>query len=217
MSPDPTDSLERLSHLDLIRVVRDLVNEVTRLRAENETLTSALTKLRAEHQTVKDELARLKKLPPRPPIKPSGMEKATQQAAGPQTEGEKGGRSTRRRGSQLDKLTIGDTKVVRAKAPEGSRHKGYEDIVVQDLSLKPTAILYRRERWETPDGATIIADLDAGIVGGYGPNLHRIVLLLHTQGQMTCERILAFLNDVGVVATMLRIALRFRSGKSCAC
>ena len=191
MSPDPTDSLERLSHSDLIRVVRDLVGEVTRLRAENETLTSALTKLRAEHQTVKDELARLKKLPPRPSIKPSGMERATQQAAGPQSERDKGGRSTRRRGSQLDKLTIGDTKVVRAKAPEGSRHKGYEDIVVQDLSMNPTAILYRRERWETPDGATIIADLDPGIVGGYGPNLHRIVLLLHTQGQMTCERIVA--------------------------
>jgi hypothetical protein len=204
MSPDRTDSLERLSHLDLIRVVRDLVGEVTRLRAENETLTSALAKLRAEHQTVKDELARLKKLPPRPPIKPSGMEKATP-AAGPQTEGEKGGRSTRRRGSQLDKLTIVDTKVVRAKAPEGSRHKGYEDVVVQDLSVNPTAILYRRERWETPDGETIIAELDPGIVGGYGPNLHRMVLLLYTQGQMTCERILAFLNDVGVVISKRQV------------
>jgi hypothetical protein len=205
MCPDPTDSLDRLSHSDLIRVVRDLVSEVTRLRAENEALNVALTKLRAEHQTVKDELARVKKLPPRPPIKPSGMEKATQQAAGPQTDGEKGGRSTRRRGSQLDKLTISDTVVVKAKAPEGSRHKGYEDIVVQDLSLKPTAIRYRRERWETPDGSTIVADLDAGIVGGYGPNLHRMVLLLHTQGQMTCERILALLNDVGVVISKRQV------------
>jgi hypothetical protein len=205
MSPDPTDSLEQLSHSDLIRVVRDLVGEVTRLRAENETLNGALAKLRAEHQTVKDELARLRKLPPRPPIKPSGMDKATQQAAGPQTDGKKDGPSTRRRGSQLDKLTISDTVVVKAKAPEGSRHKGYEDIVVQDLSLNPTAILYRRERWETPDGATIVADLDPGIVGGYGPNLHRLVLLLHTQGQMTCERILALLNDVGVVISKRQV------------
>jgi hypothetical protein len=61
------DSLERLSQADLIGVVRDLIGEVGRLRAENEKLVDALTKLKAEHQAIKDELARLKKLPPRPP------------------------------------------------------------------------------------------------------------------------------------------------------
>jgi len=60
--------------------------------------------------------------------------------------GDKGGRSTRRRGSQLDKLTIGSTELVRAKVPACSRHKGYEDIVVQDLSLHPQVTRYRRER-----------------------------------------------------------------------
>ena len=76
------DSLDRLSHDDLIGVVRELIDEVTRLRSENEKLSAALSKLRAEHQAVKDELARLKHLPPRPPIKPSGMDKATD-AKGP--------------------------------------------------------------------------------------------------------------------------------------
>ena len=138
--------LERLSHDDLIGVVRDLIHEVTRLRSENEKVGGALAKLKVEHQAVKDELARLKHLPPRPPIKPSGMDKATD-AKGPEAVGAKGGRSTQRRGSQLDKLTIGATVVAAAKAPPGSRHKGYEDIVVQDLSLKPTVTRYRRERW----------------------------------------------------------------------
>ena len=178
-------SLELLSQTDLVGVVRDLIQEVTRLRLENEKLSVALGKLRVEHQAAKDELARLKHLPPRPPIKPSGMDKATD-AKGPEGRGgEKGGRSTQRRGSQLDKLTIGATVVVRAKAPAGSRHKGYEDIVVQDLSLKPTVTRYRRERWETPDGETIVANLNSGIVGGYGPNLNRLVLALHFAGQMS--------------------------------
>ncbi len=198
------DSLERLSHDDLIGVVRDLIHEVTRLRAENEKFVGALGKLRIEHQAVKDELARLKRLPPRPPIKPSGMDKATE-AKGPEGGGEKGGRSTQRRGSQLDKLTIGATVVVAAKAPAGSRHKGYEDIVVQDLSLKPTATRYRRERWETPDGETIVAELDPGIVGGYGPHLHRLVLALHFSGQVTCERIVALLNGMGVVISKRQV------------
>src|ERR1700757_2296237 len=111
------DSLERLTQADLIGVVRELIGEVGRLRAENEKLSGALTRLKVEHQAVKDELARMKNLPPRPPQKPSGMDKATdrggssfdQRSEGKSAKGEK---SSRRRGSQLDKLTIDATILV---------------------------------------------------------------------------------------------------------
>ncbi len=56
---------------ELIGLVRTLIGEVTRFQAEYEKVSGALAKLRVEHQAVKDELARLKKLPPRPPQKPS--------------------------------------------------------------------------------------------------------------------------------------------------
>ena len=117
------DSLERLTQADLIGVVRDLIGEVGRLRAENEKLSGALRKLKVEHQAVKDELARLKNLPPRPPQKPSGMDNATERGGlgGGGDKSAAGEKSSRRRGSQLDKLTIGVTVVVRAKAPAGSR------------------------------------------------------------------------------------------------
>jgi len=203
MPPSEPDSLERLTPSELIGVVRDLIGEVTRLRSENEKLGVRFAKLKVEHQAVKDELARLKHLPPRPPQKPSGMDKATR--AGELEAIDKGGRSTRRRGSRLDKLTIGATVVVRAKAPAGSRHKGYEDIVVQDLSLHPQVTRYRRERWETPDGRKIVADLDPSIVGSYGPNLQRLVLALHFSGQVTCERIVALLNGMGVVISKRQV------------
>ena len=60
------------------------------------------------------------------------------------------------------------------------------------------ATLYRRERWQTPDGKTLTAPLPAGIVGGCGPHLIRLVLALHFQGQMTCERIVALLAGLGL-------------------
>jgi hypothetical protein len=91
---------------------------------------------------VKDELARVKHLPPRPPIKPSGMDKSTQgkeREAGDQ----KTGRSSRRRGSQLDRLKIGATIVVKANPPAGSRNKGFEDIVVQDLMQRRQSLRVR--------------------------------------------------------------------------
>ena len=62
---------------ELIGLVRDLLGEVGRLRAANEALQGEAARLKSENQTLKDEIARLKHLPPRPPLKPSGMEKAT--------------------------------------------------------------------------------------------------------------------------------------------
>src|SRR5271156_1468630 len=204
MAPDPADSLERLSHSDLIGAMRVLVGEFARLRAEHEKVLGTLAKLQIEHQAVKDELARYKKLPPRPPQKPSGMEKATDPPDAATGEA-KDERSTRRRGSNLDKLKIDQTVIMPVAAPAGSRRKGYEEIVVQDLVLNPSVTLYRRERWETSDGQTLIAPLGQGIVGGYGPHLHRLVLVLHFQGQMTCERILALLNGAGVVISKRQV------------
>jgi len=63
----------------------------------------------------------------------------------------------------------------------------------------------RRERWETPDGERLIAPLPAGIVGGCGPHLHRLVLMLHFQGQMTCERIVALLAGLGLAISKRQV------------
>ncbi len=54
------------------------------------------------------------------------------------------------------------------------------------------------ERWVTPSGETILAPLPAGIVGGFGPELRRFVLVLHAQDQVTTERLTALLNAIGV-------------------
>src|SRR5271154_2690892 len=171
MSPGASDSLERMTPTELVGLVRRLLGEVERLRAQNEKVGAALVGLRVENQTLKDEIARLKHLPPRPPLK----------------------------------LSIDRTETLSVEAPAGSRHKGFEDIIVQDLMLKAETTRYRRERWETPEGERLIALLPAGIVGGCGPHLHRLVLMLHFQGQMTCERIVALLTGLGLAISKRQV------------
>jgi hypothetical protein len=204
MASLPTDSLETLSPTELIGLVRGLIGEVERLRKQNEKLTAALAAAKRENQELKDEIRRLKGLPPRPPMKPSGMEKATDRPA-PEGPGEADGSPPRRRGPGVSKLSIDRTVTLTAPAPAGSRRKGYEEIIVQDIAFKPEVTLYRRERWTTPDGRTVTADLPAGVVGGCGPNLHRLVLTLHFQGQMTCERIVAVLAAAGVAISKRQV------------
>jgi Transposase IS66 family len=205
MSPGSIDSLERMTPAELIGLVRRLIAEVGRVRAESERLSEALAGLRVENQTLKDEIARLKGLPPRPPHKPSGMEEATDRPERG-AKGEEEEATKRRRGPGVSKLSIAREVTLRVEAPQGSRFKGYEEITVQDLAVKAEATLYRRERWQTPDGKTLIAPLDAGIVGGCGPHLHRFVLALHVQGQMTCERIVELLTGLGLMISKRQVA-----------
>lgn len=156
--------------------------------AELKTLVIALlAKVTALERTVtaqRDEIARLKKVPGRPVIKPSGVESAAQpKSPAGQGRGRKsGGKKTARR-------VIHEDRVIKAAAPNGSRFKGYEDFVVQDLVFRPLVVRYRRERWLTLDGRTITAPMPADVCGHFGAALRRFVLAQHHQGQVTVRRV----------------------------
>ena len=159
-------------------------------------LGAANAALKAENQALRDEVARLKGLPPRPPSHGhSGMEQATG-GAGPGKGGSK--RSRRRRGAKRDREAVTAEAVVKAALPPGSRFKGSPDILVRELSPTPAVVRYRRERWATPSGETVLAPLPAGIVGGFGPGLRRFLLVAHAQGQVTTERLVAVLAGIGI-------------------
>lgn len=70
----PPDALRRLV-VDLSQRLGALEAQVVELRDELGKTEMARATLQAENQDLRDEIGRLKNLPPRPPYKPSGMEK----------------------------------------------------------------------------------------------------------------------------------------------
>ncbi|MFK3781802.1 transposase [Agrobacterium sp. NPDC089420] len=173
--------------------IEKLEAENQRLRDENDQLRLENTRLKIDNQLLRDEIARLKNLPPRPPFRPSGMEKTT---GGKTLTGKDP--APRPRGPKNDTKRVTREEVLAVSVPPGSRFKGYKDCFVRDLVLRVEVVRYRRECWLTPEGDTIIAPLPAGIRGGFGPNLRRFCLMLHAHGQVTTQRMTTLLNDVGV-------------------
>jgi len=175
----PRVDLDHLSPADLKRLVVTLMERIAGL----EHTVAAL----------REELARLKGLKGPPSIKPSGMEQASGDA--PPKEGR---RKRRRRGRGAANLSVHEDRVVKVAVPAGSRFKGYEDFLVQDVIVRAHVIRYRRERWLTPDGQTVIAPLPAGIAGHCGADLRRYVLALYHQGQLTVPRLVEHLASLGL-------------------
>jgi hypothetical protein len=177
MGMTPPD-LDALSNAELKARVIELLGRV-----------AELTRLVGEQR---DEIARLKGLKGRPDIKPPSQPSGMAQASHPKPS------SSGKRGDKTAKRVAAEVRILATAPPPGSRFKGYEDFVVQDIVLRPLVLRYRRERWVAPDGHTVIAPLPAGVRGHFGAELRRFVLVQHHQGQVTIARLVEQLRAIGV-------------------
>lgn len=190
---------EKTSISDLPRGELEALTE--RLLAENAELKQAVAELRAA-------IAQLKGLKGRPKLKPSGLEPGTD----PKPErdaGDRGGRNRPRQRRAIDEDRI----LPVINRPAGSRFKGYEDYLLQDLVLRPHVVRLRRERWLTPDGRSVTAPLPADVIGHFGPQLRRFVLLQYHQGQVTVPRLVQQLQSFGLTISKRQVLRLLNNGQ----
>jgi hypothetical protein len=147
------------------------------------------------HQ-LEDEIARLKGLKARPRIAPSALETPPRPPRDP--DAKRPGSAKRPKTAQL---TITEETVVRLPhVPDGAVFKGYEDFVVQDLTIEPRVILYRREHWQTSDGKSLVAPLPTAVVPGshFGPDLICFILHQYHHQHVTQPLLLEQLRQLGI-------------------
>ncbi|MGH9448448.1 MAG: IS66 family transposase, partial [Terriglobia bacterium] len=152
-------------------------------------------------ELLKEEIRILKGLKKRPQFKPSGMEKRTEADQGKH----EGKQDTRRRGSdkrnKTAELVIHEEKIVApsGRIPCGSRFKGYRDVVVQELEIQCRNTRYRLERWVTPQGESLCAELPAELAGHhFGPKLRSYILYQHHHCQVTQPLLHEQLREWGI-------------------
>jgi hypothetical protein len=139
-----------------------------RLLAENGRLRQAIAELRAEVATLKGVKGR-----PQGEAERHGEgHRARADRKDPRCEGRKAGR-----------LTIHEERVIAAEVPAGSRFKGYEDFLVQDLVLRPHVVRLRRERWLTPTARPSPLRCRPGSSATSGRSCAGFVLFQYHQGR----------------------------------
>ncbi len=162
-----------------------------------ERLAGQVQRLEEEVGQLKDEIAVLKGERKRPTFKSSRMdEQAGEGQDKPKEEGRRPGSEKR---SKTEHLQIHEERIiVPAVVPMGSRFKGYQDYVVQDLVIRAHNTRYRLERWQTPDGGSLLGQLPESVKGHFGPTLVSYIVYQHHHAHVTQPLLLEQLDEWGI-------------------
>ena len=177
------------------------------------TLLEIIQLQQEQIQALKDENAVLKGLKPKPKIKPSKLGKDSDKG---DKKGKKKPSGSEEKGKRRE-IKIHETLVVKAdNVPPLSRFKGYEDFTVQGLVIKSHNIRYRRERWETPEGDSIVAPLpeEVRVLGGhFDCTVICFILYQHYHAHVTEPLIWEQLKEWGVDISTGQVSRIITEGK----
>lgn len=152
-------------------------------------------------QALKSEIAILKGDKKPPTIRPGNLGKGGNgdgkgNANGGKPDGKRPGSAKK---DKTENLEIHSTEICPLeKIPEGSVFKGYNEFVVQGLIIKSHNVLYKIERWLTPEGNYVTGTLPSSVIGHFDSSLVSYVQYQYHQCRVTQPLLLEELREFGV-------------------
>ncbi len=177
----------------LLNLLEEQVGQVARLRAEN--------------QQLRDEVARLKGEQGQPRVLPNKRPPTDHSSEAERREPGAGWH----KGPKQARLVIDRTeerRLERADLPADLVFKGYAEVVVQDLVLRPDVVRFRCERWYSPGRhRTYQASLPPGYHGQFGPGLKALALYLTYETNVSQAKLQELCASVGLAVSAGELAL----------
>jgi len=197
-----------LTELDMDPATQELVQ---RMLNGIETLVAELGEMRDENQRLRDEIARLKGEKGKPNIKAKrSSEQATDGESQPERKSKSGAasgqRAPRRERIKIDREEV--VKLERSQLPPDVTHRGYRDVIIQNIIFKTDNVRYRLERvYSESQSQFYEATLPQALQGqSYGSELHAFVIMLYFELRVPEEKILNLLQSTGIVISAGQIS-----------
>jgi len=188
----------------LMKLLEQFEQYVKKLYGQIGDLEGELTQTREKLDAAEAEIRRLKKLPKKPNIKPSELDKPKTESASDKT----GKRPGSEKVSKKKDLKIHEERVVKAQdVPADWELVGYKNYVIQDFVIHANNIAYQREVWQSPDGQQkIVAALPTHLTNKhFGTTLQGYILQQYYECGVTQPLIRRSLLDFGVSISMGQI------------
>ena len=177
---------------DAQQLLEQLLNRI-------ESLEREARKLREENQNLRDEVARLKKRKGKPSIKANHQE----DAEGSKKKKPKSPKKRRRHKPRGERIKIDREETVKLdkeELPDDAQHRGYRDVVIQNIRFETDNVRYRLERYYSSSmGKFYEARLPKGRAGqSYGSDIEAFVLMLYFELRVPQNKIHKLLKSIGI-------------------
>ena len=156
---------------------------------------------------LEQEVLKLKGETTKPKIKPSKMDDDPAKACdGDDSDRPKNNKEPKR--SKTEYLKIDATFDIQPdNIPEGSIHKEFRDVVIQDIKFETFNTCYRLAQYQTPDGRYVSGQLPDGLNGcHFGNDLISFILYQYHHQHVTQPLLLKQLQDLGVKLSSGRLS-----------